>query len=257
MEIICKSCSAKLTIADSALPKGVAVVNGKCPKCQQLIEIRIPRPAQEPAAAKPPEAVAPASAPAKPPESPAAQAPAPAETVSDAARAAEAPSPEAAAASPAELPAVSPAEEEFAEGRRLALACFDQPEARADVKAALESAGYSVHAPARAEDAIHWLARHKYEVVILHEEYGGSVDKNLLLQAIQPMAIAQRRHMCVGLVGKGLRTFDNMAAFAKSVNFVVSERELGKIKAIARQAAVENDQFYSVFREALREAGKT
>jgi len=47
-----------------------------------------------------------------------------------------------------------------------------------------------------------------------------------------------------------------MLAFLKSVNFVVAERELPKIKGIARQAVTENDQFYRVFRDALRDAGK-
>jgi hypothetical protein len=47
-----------------------------------------------------------------------------------------------------------------------------------------------------------------------------------------------------------------MAAFAKSVNFVVAERELNKLSGILRQAVTENDQFYRVFRESLREAGR-
>jgi hypothetical protein len=136
------------------------------------------------------------------------------------------------------------------------MACFDLAEMRAAAKEALEAIGFSVHTPAKGEDGIHWLRRHKYEVVLIHEDYGGGPEKNSLLQAIQPMAMAQRRHMCVGLVGKELRTFDNMAAFARSVNFVVSEKEFGKIKAITRQAAADNEQFYSIFRETLREAGK-
>ena len=81
-------------------------------------------------------------------------------------------------------------------------------------------------------------------------------DSARVLQTIQPMAMALRRHMCVGLVGTQFRTFDNMMAFAKSVNFVVGECELPKIKGIARQAVAENDQFYRVFRESLRDAGK-
>jgi predicted Zn-dependent protease len=47
-----------------------------------------------------------------------------------------------------------------------------------------------------------------------------------------------------------------MAAFAQSVNFVVAERDLSKLKAIVNEAISENDQFYRVFREALHEAGK-
>jgi len=258
MEIVCKSCSAKLNIPDSALPKDVPVVNGKCPKCHQLIEIRIQKPGQ---AAAP--AAAPATAPATPPVDASAPAASAASQQATPAPAPESVPPEPAPSTPApmpedsaEVPVAAPPEEEFSADRRLAMACFNQAEMQSEVKQALESIGYAVHTPARGEDALHWLPRHKYEVLLIHEEFGGGLDKNVLLKAIQPLAMAQRRHICVGLVGKELRTFDNMEAFALSVNFVVSEKELGKIKAITRQAVADNDQFYSVFREALREVGK-
>ena len=153
--------------------------------------------------------------------------------------------------------AAAAAEDDFVEDQKLALICFDQPKLQASAKTALEGLGYTVHVPAKGEDAIQRLRQNKYEVVLLHEAYGGSAENNLVLQTIQPMAMPLRRHMCVGLVGKSFRTLDNMMAFVKSVSFVVAERELVKIKAITRQAVSGNDQFYRVFREALRDAGKT
>jgi len=155
-----------------------------------------------------------------------------------------------------DLSALASTEDDFVEDQKLALSCFDQPKVQTGVKTALEGLGYTVHVPAKPEDAIQRLRQNKYEIVLLHEAYGGSVENNVVLQTIQPMAMPLRRHMCVGLVGKSFRTLDNMAAFVKSVNFVVAERELGKIKAITRQATTANNQFYRVFREALRDAGK-
>ena len=155
-----------------------------------------------------------------------------------------------------DLGALASTEDDFVEDQKLALICFDEPQRQAGVKAALEALGYTVHVPAKPADAIQRLRKNKYEIVLLHEAYGGSVENNVVLQTIQPMAMPLRRHMCVGLVGKSFRTLDNMMAFAKSVSFVVAERELGKIKAITHQATTANDQFYRVFREALRDAGK-
>ena len=61
-----------------------------------------------------------------------------------------------------------------------------------------------------------------------------------------------------GVIGiDDFRTMDNMSAFAKSVNFVIGEKDLPKIKAIVKQAVADNEQFYHVFREALRDVGKT
>jgi len=234
MEVTCHACSTKLAIPDEKVPQN-AVFKVTCPKCQEKIQVSTKA-----------ESAEAASASAVPP-------PAPSPSVQEAA----APEPSMDQDFSEDMAPAAAAEDDFVEDQKLALVCFDQPKIQAAVKTALEGLGYTVHVPAKADDAIQRLRQNKYEVVLLHEAYGGSVESNLVLQTIQPMAMPLRRHMCVGLVGKSFRTLDNMMAFVKSVSFVVAERELPKIKAITRQAVSGNDQFYRVFREALRDAGKT
>lgn len=234
MEVTCQACSTKLAIPDEKVPQN-AVFKVTCPKCQEKIQVSTKT-----------ESVEAASAPAAPP-------PAPSPSVQEDA----APAPSMDQDFSEDVAPAAATEDDFVEDQKLALICFDQPKIQAAVKTAFEGLGYTVHVPAKAEDAIQRLRQNKYEVVLLHEAYGGSVENNLVLQTIQPMAMPLRRHMCVGLVGKSFRTLDNMMAFVKSVSFVVAERELAKIKAITRQAVSGNDQFYRVFREALRDAGKT
>ncbi len=247
MEITCHACSTKLAIPDEKVPPN-AVFKVTCPKCQEKIRVSTKA---EGAAALSEAAVLPATPPpAAPPVMPP---PPPAPSVD--------PAPELEPLIPEtfeedDLSTVASTEDDFVEDQKLAMACCDQPNLQAVVRTALEGLGYTVHVPAKAEDAIQKIRQNTYEVVLLHEAYGGSVENNLLLQTIQPMAMPLRRHMCVGLIGKQFRTLDNMTAFVKSVSFVVAEREIAKIKAITRQAVAENDQFYRVFREALREAGK-
>ena len=232
MDITCKSCSAKLQIPDDKLPIGVPVVTAACPKCQKPIEIHIPQPGADQPASAPPPAPAPAPAPAAAP----ATAPAVATPIPG---------------TPEEQPAPPPVAEDFSEDRKIAMACFADPELLAKAKEGLEAAGYSVHVPVKSVDALHWLRRGKYELVLIHDDFDAR-----FLKTLQPMAMSMRRHLCIGLVGKTLQTMDNMAAFAKSVNFVVAERDLDKIKGIARQAVADNEQFYRIFREAVHDAGK-
>ena len=139
---------------------------------------------------------------------------------------------------------------------RLALICLGSAQDPAPVQAALQELGYTVHIPAKPEEALNQLAENRYELVLIHEAYGGSTDQNQVLKAIQTMAMPQRRHMCVGLIGAQFKTSDHMMAFAKSVHFVVAESDLGTIKTVARRAVAENDHFYKTFRESLREVGK-
>ena len=227
MDIICQSCSTKLTIPNEKVPKD-AVFKVTCPKCQTKNQVNTKG-----------EAGAMLSA---------GVAPRPGQKEAEPASSLE--------EIPEEMIPAPTTEEDFVEDQRLAMICFEQPQILVVVRAALEGLGYTVHVPAKADDAVQRLRQNRYEVLLLHEDYGGSPENNLVLLTIQPMVMTQRRHMCVGLVGKQFRTFDHMLAFAKSVNFVVAERELNKIKAITRQAVAENDQFYRVFREALRDAGQ-
>ncbi|HEV8242710.1 MAG TPA: zinc-ribbon domain-containing protein [Nitrospirales bacterium] len=227
MDIICQSCSTKLTIPDEKVPKD-AVFKVTCPKCQTKNKVIT----KGEAGATPSAGVAPL----------------PGQK--------EVESPSSLEEIPEEMIPTPTTEEDFVEDQRLAMICFEQPQIQVVVRAALEGLGYTVHVPAKADDAVQRLRQNQYDVLLLHEEYGGSPENNLVLLTIQPMTMVHRRNMCVGLVGKQFRTFDYMTAFAKSVNFVVAERELNKIKAITHQAVSENDHFYRVFREALRDAGK-
>ena len=225
MVVTCTSCAAELTIPDEKVPQS-AVFKVTCPKCQEKIQV---------ATRQEGNVVAPAATVTLPSQ----------------------PAPRTVVTVPAEDGGAVPLpDDDFVENRRLAMVCFDQPELQATANAALKGLGYTVHVPTKPADAIERLRQNRYEVVLLDEEYGGLEDHNLLLQMIQSMVMPLRRHMCVGLVGKRFHTFDNMMAFAKSVNFVIGTRELSKLKPIVRQAVTENDQFYRVFRESLHEAGK-
>ncbi len=224
MNIKCKSCSVALTLPDDKIPKNVPSLTVKCPKCQEPIVIPLGQPA----------AAAPAQDAAAPPETPAAPPP----------------------------PAEPPPEEEFdeieniPENARLALACFDDDAARGKAKEALEKLEYTVHIPSKPSEAVSWLRRYKFETVILHQDYGGTEAENPVLKYLQPLAMSHRRQICLGLVGKELKTLDNMTAFTKSVNFIVAEGDLDKLEDITRKSVADNDKFYAPFKEALREAGK-
>ena len=239
MELICTSCSTKLAIPDAKVPKN-AVFRVTCPKCQTKVRVStMPEQAAPRAGGGPTAPLLTRPAPPPPPQVP------------------EEPMEEFDSSDiKDEGLASSPEEDEFVEDRKLAMVCFDSASQRATVKTSLDGLGYTVHIPLTPDDAVHRVRANHYELLILHEEYGGTTESNLLLQTIQPMTMVLRRYMCVGLAGREFRTFDYLTAFTKSVNFVVAERELSKIRGIVRQAVAENDQFYRVFRESMRNAGK-
>jgi len=239
MDIICTFCSTKLVIQDGKVPKN-ADFRVTCPRCQT--KFRVSSKTDQGRARGGPLSWFTSRSAAPPPPQPQ-QPEEPMEEFDS-------------SAVKDEGLASSPEEDEFVEDRKLGLVCIDSAPQRATVKSALDELGYTVHIALTPEDGIQRIRANRYEVAIIHEEYGGSPETNRVLLTIQPMTMPLRRHMCVGLIGREFRTFDNMLAFLKSVNFVVAERELPKIKGIVRQAVTENDQFYRVFRDSLRDAGK-
>ena len=141
--------------------------------------------------------------------------------------------------------------------RPLALVCVDDANRQTAVTRALDELGYRAQVGASTADVVERLRKTTYEVIVLDEAFQGATPlDNALLTSIQWMPMTVRRYMFIVLLGKDLKTFDNMMAFAKSVNVVVSYGDVGQLKAILERGISDNDQFYRVFRQVLQEAGK-
>lgn len=141
--------------------------------------------------------------------------------------------------------------------QRLALVCEDAHERQAVIKAALEQIGFTMHAAKNAEEAVERMRRDPYELIVIDEQFQGSTPlDNPALAGLRAMAMATRRYMFVALLGREYKTFDNMMAFARSVNVVVNPNDLPHLAAILAKSMNDNNHFYRVFREVLAEAGK-
>ena len=140
---------------------------------------------------------------------------------------------------------------------RLVLVCVDAAERQAVIQAALDQLGFTMYAARTVEDAIERLRRDTFEVAIVDEQFqGGSALDNDVLRALEIMPMSARRYMFVALLGRAYKTFDNMMAFARSVNVVVNLNDLPHLPAILRKGITENAEFYRVYREMLAEIGK-
>lgn len=248
MTITCPSCASRFALPSEKIPKTAFRV--ACGKCKHQFMVNPASAPQGPpsfhgAGLSP---VAPVAAAAEPGEAP----PGPG----------DGPLPAAPPSPIGPLPGdreVHPAPvEEFQEGLRLSMVCDDRLDRQEGMSAALRELGYKPHVAPRPREALAWLYQHRYEVILIHEDFGGGPPAhNPLVVGLAALPMSQRRHFCVGLVGKNIRTMDNVTAFHHSVHFVVNERDLPRLKSIVRSAIAENDAFYRVFREVLRQVGKT
>jgi CheY-like chemotaxis protein len=141
--------------------------------------------------------------------------------------------------------------------QKLVLVCENAPERQAVIKAALEQLGYTMLPATTAEEAAERMRRQLFEIVVVDEQFESSgVLDNAVLKVLHATPISQRRNMFVVLLGREFKTFDNMMAFARSVNVVVNLNDLPHLPAILRKGLEDNNEFYRVFREMLAEVGK-
>jgi CheY-like chemotaxis protein len=137
------------------------------------------------------------------------------------------------------------------------LICETDPALREKINAALKNLGYSITEAASAKDALKNMRFHAYDVVILNENFDASDQTgNSVLNYLANLNMSTRRRIFVALVSGQFRTSDNMAAFNKSVNLIVNTGNIDDIGAVVKRGVADNDAFYHVFKETLRQKGR-
>jgi hypothetical protein len=131
-----------------------------------------------------------------------------------------------------------------------ALIAFTTPEWLDSAKTALLELGYKVHTAATHSDFLIRFTSTQYQVVLIEELFGANtLEENLSLQAVENMAIGQRRHATILLVGESFQTFVPMEAFKHSVHAVINSSELFLLKQLVEKAVSDNDSFLRSFRD--------
>lgn len=137
-----------------------------------------------------------------------------------------------------------------------AMICHTRPEKYRKI---LEELEYQVHVPEYSIEAVNNLRFNSYKVVIVTEEYESQPNNgNSVLRTLQNMVMITRRTIFVVYVAPGLKSFDYLEAFSRSVNAIVSPEDMEKesIKDSLKRAIIENNRFFRVFNEVREKLGK-
>lgn len=152
---------------------------------------------------------------------------------------------------------MEPSDVSIDEEAKTALVCEDNAELQKAVISALQELKYAADIAPSAEVVYEKIRFNRYDVVVLDERFaGGTPENNEVLKHFQYMPMMNRRHIFVALIGPNLPTQDNMAAFDKSVNVVINEKDAPNLKSILKRSVADNDQFYKVYKESLIKMGK-
>lgn len=234
MEVICQSCEKKLKIPDEKIPEE-RVFSLRCPACKGKIHVNL-NPAQ-PREKEKAFSAAEWQQDGKP---------------ADGAASGLSPFSDEAGYDAAEKPFDFLEEEGFT-----AMVCENDPESVQRIREVLDIMEYSITVPESTRDALRKMKYHVYDLILVNETFdGSSPNANGILIYLERLNMSIRRNIFVGLITKHYNTRDNMAAFLKSVNITINEKDVTHIDRILKSAINENELFFTVLRESMKKLGK-
>lgn len=129
-----------------------------------------------------------------------------------------------------------------------ALVLINNPEWVNYTKAVLAELGYKIHALETHEEFTQRFSEVHYEVVLIDESFGGSLE-NPTLRTLQNMPMMQRRHAVILLLGGSFETLNSMQAFQQSVHAVVNYAEISLLAQLVQKVVNDNEIFLKAYRE--------
>lgn len=133
---------------------------------------------------------------------------------------------------------------------RPALLAFSTPEWLETVRTSVQELGYKVHTAATHSDFLIRFSQVRYQLVVLEECFAAnSIEENLTLRSLQTMAMSQRRHATVILLGNSFQTFTPMQAFQQSIHAVINSSELFLIKQLIEKSVTDTGMFLTSYNQ--------
>ena len=138
-----------------------------------------------------------------------------------------------------------------------ALVCESNPLVRKTIINALDMLDYQITEAESTRDALKRMRYHNYDLFIINENFDtDNPESNGILLYLERLSMTVRRNMFVALISDRYRTMDNMMALNKSANLVINSKNIDDIGKILSRGITDNEFFYRVFKETLKEVGK-
>ena len=138
-----------------------------------------------------------------------------------------------------------------------ALVCESNPLVRKTITEALDALDYQITEAESTRDGLKRMRYHNYDLFVINENFDSdSPESNGILLYLERLSMIVRRNMFVALISDRFRTMDNMMALNKSANLVINSKNIDDIGKILSRGITDNEFFYRVFKETLKEVGK-
>jgi len=143
-----------------------------------------------------------------------------------------------------------------ARGREQALVCMADSPGRIKLVAAAKDAGFHVETPASISEALGRMEYQLYSLVLVDDVFDRNQGFKAMSVHMNEMDMSLRRRICLILISDFFSTGDPMAALHSSVNYIIGSNDLDHPEGVLSTALTEHLNFYTVFNDSMRAAGK-
>lgn len=145
----------------------------------------------------------------------------------------------------------------FEEGTRLALVLDGDDGHVKEINSSLEQLSYKSILATSMREAMGKLRLYHFDLIIFCDGFDGQdLEGSPITHYLNHLSMSLRRKTFLVLLSDKFKTMDNMMAFGKSANLVVNPDDLSKLPLILKKAISDNERFYKVFVDTLKETGK-
>ena len=138
-----------------------------------------------------------------------------------------------------------------------ALLCEQNPLVRKTITEALNLMEYQTTVSENARDTLKRMRYHVYDLIVVNENFDtDSPESNGVLIYMERLGMSVRRNIFIAMVSNRYRTMDNMMAFQNSVNLIINIKNVEDIGKILSRGITDNELFYRIFREGLKDVGR-
>jgi predicted Zn finger-like uncharacterized protein len=137
-----------------------------------------------------------------------------------------------------------------------ALVCMEDSLGKEQLEISLKELGFHVETPGVISEALKQMAYQLYPLVLVDRSFDRSLGFEVMSSHMKELDTSLRRRICFILFSENLPTGDPMSAMHSSVNYIIGSDGLDNSEAVLSTAIEEHRNFYKVYNDSLRAAGK-
>lgn len=142
------------------------------------------------------------------------------------------------------------------EDRQNALVCIDDPGLKKNVFSTVKGMGFNTEIPMDTTDALERMEYHVYHLVVADESFDENKGLKKILDRMDAIDMSLRRRICLILVSSKHNSYDHMSALHASVNNIIHKDDIPHLESFLTKVLTEHKNFYTVYNDSLKQAGK-